>query len=138
MSSPSSRCSGSRSSHQFQSRASPPPAAITRCSSGRARSRSNQWNACPAKAASTLASGSGIASAGASSASASGTARPELLEHRGARLDGHDVEAERDEAARQLPRPGADVEDAARRARARAAPAAQRSASSGYSGRCRS
>src|SRR5581483_11308346 len=63
-----------RSSHQFQRSASPPPGFTTRCSSGTARSRSNQWKAWPAKAASTLSAGSGIASAGASCASASGTA----------------------------------------------------------------
>ncbi len=36
---------------------------------------------------------------------------PQLVEHRSTRLDGHYFEAERDEAAGQLPRSGADVED---------------------------
>ena len=119
---PSSRCSGSRSSHQFQSRARPPPGRMTRCSSGSGPLAVEPVERLPREGArrrSRPAAGSTRRSP--SSASASGTATRELLEHRGSRLDRHDVEAERDEAAGQLPRSRADVEDARAWRRARAA-----------------
>src|SRR6478752_4083122 len=110
---------------------------MTRCSSGRARGRSNQWNAWPAKAASTLASGSGIASAGASIASASGTATRSC-----ASIGAPGSTATTSKPSATRPRASFPVPAPTSRTRAPGASlrcsAAQRTASSGYSGRCRS
>src|SRR5215471_12241159 len=137
MAGPSSRCNGSRSSHQFQSKASPPPAWITRCSSGRARSRSNQWYACPAKAASTLPSGSGIDSAAPPIASASGTAARSCSS-----IGAPGSTATTPRPSATSPRVSFPVPAPTSSTRApRSSPscsAAQRNASSGYSGRWRS
>ena len=59
----SSTCSRSESSRRFQTSAIVPPGRSTRAISASAGSGSNQWNACPAVTASTLASSSGSASA---------------------------------------------------------------------------
>ena len=62
---PSLRTHGIRSSRSFHTTATRPSGLSTRAISGRARSRSNQWNACAATTTSTERVAAGIASAGA-------------------------------------------------------------------------
>ena len=66
----SSTCSRSESSRRFQTSAIVPPGRSTRAISASAGSGSNQWKACPAATASTLASSSGSASAAPATTSA--------------------------------------------------------------------
>src|SRR5436190_4307163 len=110
---------------------------MTRCSSDRARGRSNQWNAWPAKAASTFASGSGTASADPSIASASGTTTRSC-----ASIGAPGSTAATSKPSATRPRVSFPVPAPTSRTRAPGASlsrsAAQRNASSGYSGRCRS
>ena len=88
----------------------PPPGRTTRASSSAARAPSNQCQASLQTAPSTLASGSGSASARPASARSAPMERGEDRAHGVQRLDGDHVEALLEQRAREPPGPRADVE----------------------------
>ena len=98
-----------------RSSASRRPGESTRWISRSASSGVNQWNACPTVTASTYRSVSGMRSAVPASAATPRTRRSSSATHLAHRLDGDHVGAARYEQARQLPRPGGEVEDRASR-----------------------
>ena len=90
----------------------PPPGATTRWSSDRARTMSNQWNACATTTPSTDPLASGSASAVPSIASTPRQDGLELAAHPGDRLDRDHLRPGRHEEPRQLPGPGAEIHHA--------------------------
>ena len=103
---------------RFQNNASAPPGRSTRAISGSASGQSNQWNDSPQKTASALASGSGIASAVPASTSASGGRSARMPSSGSTAITRSKCPQQH---ARQLPGPGAEVDDGrvARQARDR-------------------
>ena len=109
--SPSSATQSSVSSRTFQMSAIRPPGRSTRAISCSAGPWSNQWNACATVTTSALAVLERDRLRPALDRGHAGNAGTEVSDHLGERLDRGDPVPESREGARQLARPGAEVDD---------------------------
>ena len=115
-------CSRSESSRRFQTSAIVPPGRSTRAISASAGSGSNQWKACPAATASTLASLERQRLGRAGDDLCGGRDPGEHRPHLGERLDRDHPRTGLEQRPRQLAGAGPDVDDRAPRPESEPAP----------------